>query len=435
MSTTQEPEVNFHDQINDLIRCFKYLNIFDKNHHDNANFFIEVQPSNPGEQARRVNVQLKRESSIVPDTEANLLVKGKLKLVPARLDLKFTSDYGDSLNCSPFSEPLDSDIVNKIADNTGKDTISESLFAWYASKSESRFVIDLNKLSLTKIALNLKWKVYHPVDDEVGDEILYIHFPVKDTWVVMRFSSLSGESDSIQILNEYKGYIADCNDLKFNYKINGPTFIESASGNSYDKYSTIFDLDTQLDNGALFDTKEVSYAAAEVVDKFKEAQDDSYIDADLLESEELNFICGSEENLEEMLTLICHAGIPLPAWKDQSSLEIHVNSAMDAGEGADIDYDNMEYDNWSGIKEGLDDDKIGALENAFDAALDKNQPCGHTWEYNDGPYDRQSGYDRSALRLTFDIPVPSAHEQICAKIEIKKLEPILGKSTVQNLLK
>lgn len=435
MSTTQEPEVNFHDQINDLIRCLKYLNIFDKNHCDNTTFLIEVQPDNPGEQVKKQNVYLKRESSIVPDTEAKLLVKGKLKLVPARLDLKFTSDNRDSLNCPPFSEPLDSDIVNKITDNAGKDTIAESLVAWHASKNESKFVVDLNKLTLTKVDLNLQWKVYHPVDDEVGDKILYIHFPVKDTWVVMRFSSLSGKSHSIQILNEYEGYIADCDDLKFHYRLNGPTFIASASGSSYDRYSIIFDLDPQLDNGALFDTKEVSYAADEVVDKFKEDQDDPYIYADLLENEEVHFLCGSEENLERMLTLICHASIPMEAWRDTASIDVEVNSAMDDGEAASIDYDNMAYDDWDTVKEKLDDSKFESIDAAFEAALSDNQPSGHTWEYNDGPYDRQSGYDKRACRLTFTVTAPSAHEQICAKIEIKKLAHILGKANVEGLLK
>jgi len=434
MSTTQEPEVNFHDQINDLIRCFKYLNIFDKNHYDTSSFFIEVQPNNPGEQVEKENVYLKRESSIVPDTEAKLLVKGKLKLVPARLDLKFTSDNGGVLNCPPFSEPLDSDIVNKIADNTGKGTIAESLFAWYATKNESKFVVDLNKLTLTKVDLNLQWKVYHPVDDEVGDKILYIHFPVKDTWVVMRFSSLSGESHSIQILNEYKGYIADCDDLKFHYRLNGPTFIESASGSSYDSYSKIFDLAPQLDNGALFDTKEVSYAAYEIVNQFKEDQDDPYVDVDLLESEAVHFLCGSEENLERMLTLICHSAIPIEAWSDTASIDIEVKSATDDGESASIDYENMAYSDWGTVKEKLDYSKFESIDAAFEAALSDNQPCGHTWEYNDGFYDRQSGYNKSACRLTFTVTAPSAHEKICAKIEIKKLARILGKANVEGLL-
>ncbi len=434
MSTTQEPEVNFHDQVNDLIRCLKYLNIFDKNHHDNTALSIEVQPNNPGEQVKRENVYLKRESSIVPDTEAKLLVKGKLKLVPARLDLKFTSDNGNAFKCPPFSEPLDSNIVNKIADNTGKGTIAESLFAWYTTKNDNNFFVDLNKLTLTKVNLNLQWKVYHPVDDEVGDEILYVHFPVKDTWVVIRFSSLSGDSHSIQILNEYKGYIADCDDLKFHYKLHGPSFIESASSSSYDRYSKIFELDPQLDNGALFDTKEVSYAADEIVDKFKEDQDDPYIDADLLESEEVHFLYGSEENLERMLTLICHASIPMEAWKDTASVDIEVNSSRDDGEAASIDYDNMAYDDWGTVKEKLDDSKLKAIDAAFEAALSDNQPCGYTWEYNDGPYDRQSAYYKSSCRLTFTVAAPSAHEQICAKMEIKKLAHILGKANVEGLL-
>ena len=88
---------------------------------------------------------------------------------------------------------------------------------------------------------------------------------------------------------------------------------------------------------------------------------------------------------------------------------------------------------WSEIKESLGD-KFEFIDRAFEVALNANQPCGHKWEYNDGAYDRRSGYTSEPHTLSFDIAVPSAHEQICAKVEIKKLTHLISKTVIDGLL-
>ena len=420
MSTTQEPEINFHEQINELIRCFKYLDILKKTVCVDTVYIRIDSLSGSG------NTKLTKKSGIIPDTEAKLLTKGKVSLVPARLQFNFECDHITELKCEPASVPLDSNIIKALTANTGKGTLAESFLAWNAVANIKQVSIDLNNLDLPNLSLNLKWKVYHLANSEEVADILYVHFPTNDSWVALRFHALSDESEAIQILNEYEGYIVDCHDLKYHYR--------RFSAPGADDYSKLYNLDPQLDNGALFALSKVEQAADELVANFKGDQEDPYIDSDELEGSELNFLCGSEDNLERMITLICHAAIPMDAWKDSAFMDIEVYSATDDGEAARVDWDNMSYNSWGEIKDKLDDNKCSYIDAAFDASLVENTPSGYTWEYNDGPYDRQSGYDKSPQRLTFTVTSPSAHEQICAKIEIKKLVSILGKANIKGLL-
>lgn len=434
MSATSEAEDTFHDQINDLIRCFKYLNIFDTKHKSSLPFDLRIQPNEPGHAEKATSLYVFGVSCIVPDTSAKLLVKDKLQLVPAILELQLTKDYEETDKCPLFSAPLDSNIVNLITEKTGGDAVADTIANWYVLSNRGTVPTDVNNVSITKVPLNLQWKIYHPAKIEDVDNILYAHFPVNDTWLAIRFSKLSDDSKSVQIMNEHEGYIVDCNDLQLNYKIYSPTFVGDVGGSSPDYCSKIYNLEPKLDKGALFDTAEVSEAAYTLVQTFKEDQDDPYFDVDLLESEELQFLCGSEDNLEHMLTLICHAAIPLELWKDVNSVDIQVVSAMSDGDEAHVDYENMGWSDWSAIQEKLDPNKFEFIERAFSAAVTDNEPSGHSWEYNDGPNDRQSGYNKNAYRLTFTVTAPSAHEQICAKVEIKKLAHLLGKDNIEGLL-
>lgn len=250
--------------------------------------------------------------------------------------------------------------------------------------------------------------------------MLYVHFPSSDSWIVVRFISLSSETEGIQVINETDACVVDCNEIRFD-----PS----------SEALTIYASNIEENGESLFNLSAVTDAADDVVEEFKSDLSDPYIDEFELEGSELHFLCGSEEDLESMLTLICHAGIPMQAWGNEDSLDIEIDSATDDGESAIVNYDSMDWagSSWDGIKERLAD-KFKFIERAFDVALDNNQPCGHKWEYNDGSYDRQSGYDRSAERLTFTISAPSAHEQICAKIEIQKLADVMSKALVDDLV-
>jgi hypothetical protein len=426
MSTTQEPEINFHEQVDDLIRCFKFLNIFNNNIESESEY-LSLEQDNDNNSLFRRNVKLDRQVRVAPDTKATPLIKGKVHLVPAILHLQFESNHATAFKCAPAAVPMDSDVVQSLLEPRGQNTSSESFLTWCGVQNRGETTVDLQNLKLAYVNLNLKWKVYNVVDPESMEDTMYAHFPVNDSWVALQFSDLSDESKAVQILNEREGYIIDCRDLRYHYQHTSPTFIGGDS--------RVFTLDTPLERGALFDPDEVSAAMDELVDNFKEDQDDPYIDADSLEGSELNFLCGSEDNLERLINLICHAAIPMDAWEEAESVDIEIYSATDDGDPARVAYDNMDYNSWGVVKEKLSEDKLSLIDDAFDAALADNTPSGHTWEYNDGPYDRQSGYDRTPQCLTFTVTAPSAHEQICAKIEIKKLAHIFGKAKINSLLK
>jgi len=417
MSMTQEPdEILFRQQANDLLLCFKHLSIFEKKQTDSSSFFFN-KPN------KRLYIQ--RRSAIIPDVKADVTVKNKLKLVPAILDLSFTNDDdGDEhyFNASSFASPFDSDILNSVAARNAKSDELDVITAWFSSQSRVGCSIDLiaGGVASVPVSLNFHWKTYHSTNEY--EDTLYVHFTESDSWLMLIFCGLSDDAAAIQILNERYCFIADVHDLKYH-------FVTAVS----DMSEYIYSVAPPLDKNSLFDLSEAYEAAEAIVDEFKENQEDPYIDAGQLDPEPLNFLSGSEDELERLLILICHAAIPMQHWNDLEPFEIYVNSASDDGESASVDYDSMSYATWANVKDRLGD-KLVFVERAFDAVLDQNQPCGYTWEYNDGPYDRQSGYDRSACRLSFEISAPSAHEQICAKIEIKKLAHTLSKDTIDGLL-
>jgi hypothetical protein len=428
MITTQEPEVNFNNQIDDLIRCFKYLSLYSKSSTERAYVVLKVK-SDHSDPANSVTTQqgvyLNREMHVVPDAQFATIRHG-LRLAPAILRVKFCDDATIS---ESTDLPFDSQVIDKIVNTFGHGNLREQLLAWYVHKSAVFSADASDKAGLINVRINLDWQVYCPLKPDLDKDILYIHFTKTDEWLAMRFSSLSENSDSIQIMNMNQVYIIDCEHLKYNFSLDSESFIDNEDA------AELMDQDTELNETSFFNLEEVTDAFDRTVDTFKENRDDPYLDPDSLEDEQVHFLCGSESGLEQLITLICHASIPMQAWENSDSIDVDVRTALDDGDDAYIDYDQMGYEGWDAIKEHLSEDKFKLIEDAFTTALSENQPCGHTWEYNDGPYDRQSGYDRNTQLLTIKVTAPSAHEQICAKMEIKKLVNKFGKATIEGLLK
>jgi hypothetical protein len=56
--------------------------------------------------------------------------------------------------------------------------------------------------------------------------------------------------------------------------------------------------------------------------------------------------------------------------------------------------------------------------------LPENRPVGWTWEYNDGAYNRRSGYDELSESLTWDIgeilEQSPAREKMAARRDLRK---------------
>lgn len=189
------------------------------------------------------------------------------------------------------------------------------------------------------------------------------------------------------------------------------------------------------------DILKANYADAllEHIDNFKSNQDDPFLDLDSLEDQPLEFLSGSEEELEEQLTLLFHACIPGHLWEQVGLSDIGIDvRASYAEEPACVDFENMEWNGSEFTRLVNNNSKIvdiDAFKDALDKVVECNEPQGYTWEYNDGSYDRQSGYDQHAARLGINITAPTAHEHICAKLKLKEMNHIFSKSLIKTLLK
>src|SRR4030095_11932233 len=64
------------------------------------------------------------------------------------------------------------------------------------------------------------------------------------------------------------------------------------------------------------------------------------------------------------------------------------------------------------------------LEALAEIALSENRPVGWTWEYNDGAYNRRSGYDEFAESLTWNIgeiiEQAPAREKMAARRDLRE---------------
>lgn len=423
MSTTLERETAVRAQVNDLLRCFQHICIYDMQ--DEASVSMRCA-------ATKTRINVTRTMNIVADNEATPLIKNQLKLVPAKLDLSFITSIagatGDNVSCS---YALDSNVINKIGEYIETNKSAKVIAAWSESKREGWSYLNDDLENATFVSLNLteSWKVYR-VTDEYSD-MCYVHFPIRDSWLAFRFYNLSSDSVALQIMSEHEGFVMDC---KMKWRDGLAEFPPASEGSGDNCLMQTHAVTPPLVNNYLFDLGALTDMADELIENFKGDQEDAYIDPEELETAPLNFICGSETDLENLVTLICHAGIPLPIWDHlDEELQIIINSAMEDDDTASVNYENMGYYGWEKLHDLLTF-KIPYFEQAFDAAIDQNQPYGYSWEYNDGPYDRQSGYDRNPCQINVNVCRPSAHEQICAKMEIKKLTHIMSKTVIDGLL-
>jgi hypothetical protein len=419
MNKTPTLEISFEEQVNDLCGCFKYFNIYGINMTERTSrFFIDSGKS-------RTAYRFTRKHAIVANTEAEPILKGNLKLYPAAIQFEFINNDKEEESeniTAKISLPLASELIVKYEPGVAQ------LDSWYQLVGLNRFELD-KSLGLQQLKFRNKWKAYYPKDSAYSDgEFIYVCFEESDSWIAFRFESVSQDTSVIQILNHEFRFIVPDFEMKFYFSMNSD-FVDTTNRHSY-----MSECAAKLEGNKLFNLSKLYTEAEEQIESFKYEQKDPYIDPDQLENSELNFLCGSEENLERMLTLICHAAIPIPLWDKYSELEFYVQSSTDDGDEAQIDYDSMSYSSiWADVQNKFPT-LAQHIENAFDTTLSENTPEGHSWEYNDGPYDRKSGYDRLPKRLTINISAPTAHEQICAKLEIKQFASVFGKEIIAGLL-
>ena len=153
-----------------------------------------------------------------------------------------------------------------------------------------------------------------------------------------------------------------------------------------------------------------------IYDKVNEDLEDPFIDPEVdLVDDPLHFTCGSEENLNELCTMILQATLP-PAFWDAvgESTELRILSSSEDYE-AEIDFDN--YEN-SDLTHFLD--KNNSVVDCIEEALTQNEPQGHSWEYNDQARDRVSGYNKD--RLVVDITIERPSSSHLKLVQVTKLK-------------
>lgn len=278
---------------------------------------------------------------------------------------------------------------------------------------------------------NLKWKAYRLNNDS---ENIYFHFYDLDIWISARCVSITEETKVYVFLSNSYVSVADTDIFKYSY------------GNSFaglESYNIIVNETPNLiSDDDLFSIDKNEDIIKSAIDYFKDSQEDPFICSGStdIDGEELRFISGSENELKNLFSLVCTAGIPLNVWQkasDYPTLSIDVKSSTDDGENASIATENMEWEeaSWSVITKNLPYDFLDSLISMLDVCLDLNTPAGYAWEYNDGSYDRQSGYDKSPHIITINVEAPtSAHDKIAAMVELSKLENKFGKNKIKMFL-
>lgn len=226
-------------------------------------------------------------------------------------------------------------------------------------------------------------------------------------------------------------------------------FVFMPDGQGYyteDRYSSVFSDPKELDwsdsiqqstlpkvsdtKGAITEWTEAEFDLFmdSVFDEVIDELDDPYFSPDGTDDKELSFTSGSQEELEHITQVICATEISLFSQpiKWGENLTIRYEAAGDFSDGG---FDS-EY---SYLPEGVPlSERIVTL---LGLAYEYNSFTGHSWVYNDGAYDRQSGYDKSPITIEVEVPKPSAHEIMAAPAQLEEwLQDKVPANELQSLL-
>ncbi len=122
-----------------------------------------------------------------------------------------------------------------------------------------------------------------------------------------------------------------------------------------------------------------------------------------LDAEPLEFLSGSQKELDALTTWICHREARL--FDNTGCVAVAYTAASEFGAG------------------GLSRSYIPFSERAimlFDLAFEYNSFSGTCWEYTDGGTTRLSNYERCAQQITIKVPAPSAHERAEALLRLSE---------------
>lgn len=371
------------------------------------------------------NIRYSRSNKLSLDTtKESVLLEGH-KLFPVIVEQELTlKDYGIKSVAAKTAYEALSPVINLKCDfsSPGLEELEKN------NKYVKTRAIG-SSINSCGASIKIKPIAWHAYKEDLDYEGLYLYLPEYKDWIFVNQLSLSEDTHCYGFTNRFSCSLVD-------QHANSSLEIDTDIFACDDAYIT--SNVPALTTVEFADHKVLLVHTDNLTDTYIDMQSDAFVSEGDLQGEELNFLCGSQENLESMLTNVIHASIPFNVWADTAVTEIEllISSATDSGEAADLDTDGMSWNsnNWSLLIEKLGPKASDLLIEAIDACVGINTPCGHTWEYNDGPYDRASAYDKSPLRCHINISAPSAHEQIIAKCNIKNMTNVLSASLVESIL-
>jgi len=431
---------------------------------------------------KKINCYLDTNTRFKTSEEGEPLIIDGIKLIPLNVSISVSNN---SRNSYPKTQGVSSKRISQ--------SIKDLSFIFECATLKKSKVFDTISLLLSSIkllpnritdkgksgtveqlkALNktFPFKAYAVANnEELDNNFIVLHYPEINDWIAITARDISEENCAYVMMgrkfnsvvsSEIK-YFSTCDLLNIFNQSHNKNVVDltlGQSANSSEVYITL-DKNRSRDTGNFTFTLDeaVQTPTSEdlidcVISDFEAVQEDQYISEEELAGQPLTWLCGSEENLEARIKELVYTTFPLDLWplitnSSSDYLEFDI-CAADEDEPTHLVVENMRYDT-SGF-EALDtlfnntfsNDTVAKdiaykfynlLEAAVDAILALNTPQGHSWEYNDGAYDRKSGYDKSGAKISITVSAPSAHVVAETKMT-SDLHTIVPKETLEEMSK
>lgn len=286
------------------------------------------------------------------------------------------------------------------------------------------------------------YKVAEGQDPTCTSPVLVFHIPSFDKWIVVYELEVTEET-TVFLFTDLLDYIVlDSESVKRDVRCvqhyANRTNVDESSSFLLVGACAYYGIENKTIKDAICDPDVYNDLVDTATEEFSSQQADPFMSEEALQGEELHFAQGSMEQMTAQLTTLCHATIPFSAWERHASsgAELYVRSSHE-GCSAHISMSDTSYEThgWASLMDSTGITNFSYIfETAANAIIEYNEPRGHTWEYNDGAYDRMSGYDKYGVTMRVEISAPSAHEQLCARMELKDMSNIIGKATLDKLM-
>ena len=149
----------------------------------------------------------------------------------------------------------------------------------------------------------------------------------------------------------------------------------------------------------------LSFLGRMVFDEFNAALKNPLIDPSALRDEPLEFINGSQQELETVTRWICHSGVGVSDERSGWSVVYSSPGVTRTNEGGLLEWTFQ---------------KSASLRELFNLAYEYNTFTGYHWEYNDNRSGHRASYDPEPFWIDFKFRQPSHDEQREAKRELRR---------------